>query len=494
MQEVIVGVAAAFIGIFIGYLLRGSSAKAHADQLDRRAQELTLELATVRSEREKAQDESSRRAGFESVAAEREKTITQLAAERDRLQEGMQAKSDIETKSFSQIRQLETELRKERESLAEKLALLETAKQALANQFEALAADILDKKSKSFAEGSQKELGTLLNPLRDQIKDFREKVEKAQSDSNTGVAELRGMIGNLDSLNKALAEEARNLTMALRGSAKHQGDWGEFILRDLLEKAGLREGEQYTFQQSFTGVESDNGERARTVRTDVILNLPGGRHLVVDSKVSLTAYTDCTSATEDEARRIALKLHLTSMRGHVSGLAKAGYHRLTGVEGPDFVVMFVPVEPAFLMALQHDGDLWSEAYKQGILLVGPTTLLYVIRIIDLLWAQQQQSKNVDEVMKRGGDLYDKFVNFVADLEDVGKNLRNAETSWTGAMSKLSEGRGNLVRQVEMLRRLKVTTKKQLSPSLLNAAHVDAVEDDDPILALAAQADDPLQAE
>jgi DNA recombination protein RmuC len=230
------------------------------------------------------------------------------------------------------------------------------------------------------------------------------------------------------------------------------------------------------------------------VRTDVILNLPGGRHLVVDSKVSLTAYTDCSSATEDEPRRAALKLHLASVRGHVAGLAQAGYHRLTGVEGPDFVVMFVPVEPAFLLALQNDGDLWSEAYKKGILLVGPTTLLYVIRIIDLLWKQQQQSRNVDDVMKQGGALYDKFVNFVSDMEAVGKSLRGAETSYAEAMSKLSEGRGNLIRRVEMLRKLNVSSTKQLSPRLLDAAHVDAADEDEPILSIAAEADQAISTE
>ena len=205
---------------------------------------------------------------------------------------------------------VEAELRNERQNLQEKLALLETAKKTLADQFQALAGEILDKKSKAFSESSQTQLGTLLEPLKTQIKEFREKVEQAQSDSKTGVAKLEGLIGNLGSLNQQLAEEAKNLSSALRGSAKAQGDWGEFILRDLLEKAGLREGEQYSFQQSFTGLESEDGGKTRSARTDVIILLPGGRNLIIDSKVSLTAYTDYANAAADTERSAALKLHL----------------------------------------------------------------------------------------------------------------------------------------------------------------------------------------
>src|SRR4029078_3091246 len=197
-----------------------------------------------------------------------------------------------ETTLRSRISQLEAELNNARKNLGEKIELLETAKKSLSDQFNTLATDILESKSKTFSEGSQKELGNLLSPLRAQIEEFRKKVEEAQSDSKTGVTKLETLIGTLGTLNEQLTEEARNLTTALRGSAKTQGDWGEFILRDLLDKAGLREGEQYTFQQSFA-VEGQSGERARSVRTDVVIFLPGGRNLVIDSKVSLAAYTDC---------------------------------------------------------------------------------------------------------------------------------------------------------------------------------------------------------
>lgn len=478
MQALYVALAAV-VGVLVGYWLRHAAAKGEKlsaagqqTQLEQRASQLTAELAGLRSEMAQVRELAERRAGFESLCAERQTIIDRMNAEREQTAAVLQSKGDTERTLSARISALEAELKAERQGMAEKVALLDSARQALANQFEALAAEILEKKAKSFAETSQKDLGTLLTPLQTQLKEFRDKVEQAQSESKTGVTKLETLIGTLGNLNQQLTEEARNLTTALRGSAKAQGDWGEFILRDLLEKAGLREGEQYSFQQSFTGIETEDGERGRTVRTDVIVSLPGNRNLIIDSKVSLVAYTDWVKAEDEETRKAALKLHLASVRGHVSSLAKSGYHRLPGIEAPDFVVLFVPVEPAFLMALQNDADLWAEAYKQGILLVGPTTLLYVIRIVNMLWQQELQARSVQDVMQRGVALYEKFVGFVSDLEAVGASLRKADQSYSGAMKKLSEGPGNLVRQVEMLKQLGVRTSKSVPKTLLDSAGVD----------------------
>jgi DNA recombination protein RmuC len=456
MLPLIAGVVAAIAGIVVGFWLRSASAR--------------RDLAQV-------QVESTARAGFEALATERERSVAGLREE-------LQARTEAERVQSARVKELEAELRNERQNMAEKIALLETAKKTLADQFQALASQILEAKSKTFSETSQTQMGNLLEPLKTQIKEFRDKVEQAQSDSKTGVAKLEGLIGSLGGLNQQLAEEARNLTTALRGSAKAQGDWGEFILRDLLEKAGLHEGEQYSFQQTFSGLDSEDGEKRRSARTDVIVFLPGGRNLVIDSKVSLTAYSDSVNATGESERSAALKLHLASVRAHMIGLSKAGYHRLPGIEAPDFVVMFVPIEPAFLIALQNDSELWADAYKQGILLVGPTTLLYVIRIVNVLWQQEVQARSVQDVMNRGSELYDKFVGFVSDLEAVGRSLRSADQSYATAMRKLSEGRGNLVRQVEMLKQLGIRTSKSLPQSLLDAASVE-----EPGLALAAQAEE-----
>ncbi len=389
----------------------------------------------------------------------------------------------------ARVKELETELKNERKNIQEKLTLIDTAKETLANQFKALAGDILDEKKKSFSEDSQKEIGSLLQPLKGQIEDFRKKVEEAQSDSKTGVTKLETLIGTLGGLNQKLSEEAHNLSTALRGSSKAQGDWGEFILRDLLEKAGLHEGEQYSFQQAFSGVESESGTKTKTPRTDVIVFLPGGRHLIIDSKVSLTAYTDWVNAETVEERKAAVKRHLSSVREHVDELAERKYQKLPKLESPDFVVMFIPIEPAFLEALREDEELWHYAYQKEVLLVGPTTLLFVIRIVDNLWQQELQARSVKDVMNRGAELYDKFVGFVSDLEAVGKSLHGADLSYNNAMKKLSEGRGNLIRQVELLKELGVRPGKSLPRNLL-----DAAGGEEPSLALAANAEESGEAE
>jgi DNA recombination protein RmuC len=482
-MQAFISVVAALAGILLGYLLRHASAKNEKAQAEERMAQLGADLSLIRAELGQAQSLADRRAGYESLAAEREKTAGQLTDERDRLRTALQEKFENERLLSARISALEAELRNDRQNMAEKLELLESAKQTLAHQFQVLAGDVLETKAKSFAETSRNDLGNLLAPLQSQIKEFRDKVEQAQGDSNKGVTRLETLVSTLNGLNQQLSQEAHDLTNALRGSAKAQGDWGEFILRDLLDKAGLREGEQYTFQQSF-GVESESGDRSRSVRTDVVLLLPGGRNLVIDSKVSLNAYTDCAQATCEDDRKAALKLHLASVRGHIISLAKAGYHRLPELEAPDFVVMFVPVEPAFLMALQADGELWADAYKQGILLVGPTTLLYVIRIVNVLWQQERQARNVREVMDRGTELYEKFVGFVTDMEVLGDSLRKSDQHYANAMKKLADGRGNLIRQVEMLKNLGLRTTKSIPRKLLDRADVDQAE-----LALAAEAEE-----
>ena len=472
----IVGVIAAIAGILIGFWLRSASAK-------ERGAELARDLAVVKGELAHTQTESTARAGFEALAAERGKTVEGLRNE-------LQTKAESERMLAARVKELEAELRNERQNLAEKLGLLETAKKALSDQFQALAAEILEAKSKTFSEGSQKELGTLLEPLKAQIKEFREKVEQAQGDSKTGVTELKTLIGALGSLNKELTEEAHNLATALRRDTKAQGNLGETILRNILDKSGLQEGLHYSYQQSFTELD-ENGSPAQRRQTDVVVKLPGGRHLIIDSKVSLNAYNDSVNAENEKIRAEALKKHLLSVRNHCAELSSRNYQDLAGLQSPDFVVMFVPIEPAFLLTLQNDESIWYDAYEKGVLLSGPTTVLFVVRIVKDLWRQEQQIRNVEKVMKRGAELYDKFVGFVTNLESVGVALSDARQAYDEAAKQLSIGPGNLVRQVEMLRELGVTTKgrKQIPKKLLEEAGFD-----EPDLALAADTDDPIQSE
>lgn len=493
MQALIAGIIAAFVGIFVGFWLRSTTAKAEkaqTDQLAERNRELTGELAAQRSELTRVQAESAARAGFESLALERERALRDAVQERETLKAEIQSRASLENTLGAEIAKLEEQLKSERAGSQEKLKLLTEARVELTHQFEALAGKILDEKSTKFTEQNKTNLDQLLNPLRLQINDFRGKVEEAQKDSNATRVELRGKLESLEKLNQQLSAEAHNLTTALRGSSKAQGDWGEFILRDLLEKAGLREGEQYRFQESFSAAIDEDGARGKASRTDVIINLPGGRHLVVDSKVSLNAYTDYANAVAEDTRKIALKQHLASVRAHFDSLARRSYHKLSGLESPDFVVMFIPVEPAFLLAMQEAGDLWREAYERNVLLVGPTTLLFVIRIVDNLWQQEQQARSVADIVDRGTKLYEKFVNFVVDLSKVGESLRSADQSYQNAMNKLSTGSGNLIRQTEMLKKAGIRTSKQLPVKLLDAAGLDAEEQIE--LSLAASGEAPTE--
>jgi DNA recombination protein RmuC len=340
--------------------------------------------------------------------------------------------------------------------------------------------------AKMTLEAKELAIKNLLDPLKGQIDDFRKKVEEAQSDSKTGVTELRTLIGTLGNLNKALTEEAHNLATALRHDTKAQGNWGETILRNILDKSGLQEGNHYSFQQSFTESNGE-GEPIQRRQTDVLVKLPGGRHLIIDSKVSLNAYNDSVNAENENDRVDALKRHLLSLRSHINDLAGRNYHTLAGIRSPEFVVMFVPIEPAFLLALQNDEALWHDAYSKGVLLSGPTTILFVIRIVADLWHQQRQADNVEKVMKRGTELYDKFVRFVSNLESIGSSLLDARNAYDEACKQLSTGPGNLVRQVEMLRQLGVApkTKKQIPTKMLDAAEL---ETDESTLALAAEAE------
>ncbi len=484
-MQALTAVLAVVAGILLGFWIRTVSTKRELALLDQRNRESLDALAALQKQLMQSHAESAARAGFESLAAERDKTINRLTMERDGLHAELQTDVDNARTQAARISQLEADLTTSARTWRRKSCASRNRQAGSREPVPERSQPTSSSRSRrSVLEGSQKELGTLAHATSRADQGVPRKSGSAyRRTRRRALPRLKTLIGTLGTLNQALTEEARNLSTALRGSSKAQGDWGEFILRDLLDKAGLREGEQYVFQQPFA-VDGENGERARSVRTDVIVFLPGGRNLVIDSKVSLTAYTDCVNATDEEARKAALKLHMASMRTHISGLAKAGYHNLPGIEVPDFIVMFIPIEPAFLLALQGDGELWADAYKHGILLVGPTTLLYVIRIVNVLWQQERQARNVRDVMKRGTELYEKFAGFVTDMELIGDSLRKTDKHYGEAMKKLADGRGNLIRQVEMLKELGLRTNKSIPKNLLDRADVDQAE-----LALAAEAEE-----
>jgi len=362
---------------------------------------------------------------------------------------------------------LDAQLAAERSQSAEKLALLRDAREALGHQFQTLANDILEEKSKRFAEQNQASLGNLLDPLRTRLADFQGKVEQFYDAEGKQRSALSQQVSQLLDLNKLLGEEARSLTNALKGSTKTQGNWGELILERVLEASGLRRGTEYHVQQNHS---REDGSRAQP---DVIIHLPEQRTLVVDAKVSLIAYEECVSAETDEARALAQRRHLASVRAHIEGLAARNYQQLYSLKTLDFVIMFVPIEPAFMLAVSADEQLFMDAWRRNVLLVSPSTLLFVVRTVAHLWRQEQQSRNAQEIARRGADLYDKLAAFVGDLEEIGRSLDKAQKSYGEAFKRLKAGRGNAIAQAERLRDLGVRPTKSFTANALEGALPDA---------------------
>ncbi len=363
----------------------------------------------------------------------------------------------------SQVAVLDATLATERTTQDEKLALLDDARDRMTHQFRALANDILEEKSRRFTEQNQTNLGQLLDPLKTRLQEFQTKVDQVYVQESKDRSALAQQVTSLLEMNQRLAAEARDLTQALKGSAKTQGDWGEVVLERILEAAGLRRGHEYTMQETIARAD------ATRARPDVILHLPGDRKLVVDAKVSLLDYGTYCGTTDEALRKHAAGRHCASLREHIRDLAGRNYHRLPGLETLDFVILFVPIEPAFLLALETDNNLWVGAWEKNILLVSPSTLLFVVRTVAHLWRQEEQVRNVQDIAKRGADLYDKFVGFVDDLSALGAQLERTRATYDATMGKLATGRGNLVRQVEMLRALGVQPTKRLPRQLTQRA-------------------------
>jgi DNA recombination protein RmuC len=301
----------------------------------------------------------------------------------------------------------------------------------------------------------------VLTPLKEKIEKFEAKVQETYDKGKEDHLNLKNELKNLQELSLRLDEDARNLTKALKADTKKQGNWGEVILERVLERSGLNKGEEYYLQFSST---AEDGSR---LRPDVVIRLPEEKHLVIDSKVSLTAYTEYVSAEDEEQRERALKRHLDSIKKHIKQLSEKNYSDLLGINSPDFVLMFLPVEPAFGLAVQQDQELFNFAWQKRIVIVSPTTLLATLRTVASIWKYEKQSQNALEIARRGGLLYDKFESFVKDLERVGSSIENAEKAYLAAHSKLSSGRGNLLNQVEQLKKMGVTTKKSLPSEYLD---------------------------
>ena len=396
--------------------------------------------------------------------AKTENSAEQLAEEKAKLLVNEKIKDQLQQQlNAAQVSLATVSATREQEqkSSAEKLKLLEQAKNDLSKEFENLANRIFDEKSEKFTKLNKSTVDLTVNPLREQIKEFKERVEFVYDKESKDRQSLLSEIGHLKNLNNQISQDAVNLTKALKGESKTQGNWGEVILEKVLEESGLRKGHEYQAQSSFT---DDDGRRKSP---DVIVHLPDEKDIIIDSKMSLTDYERYCSEDDESLRKAHLKAHVASIKTHVKQLSVKGYEQLEGVKTLDFVLLFIPIEAAFLSAFEQDPELFRDAYESNIIVVSPTTLLATLRTIQSIWRYERQSKNAEEIASQAGKLYDQIALLSSSMLDVGKHLDNAHKAHEKAVNQLSSGRGNLLGRAEKLEKLGAKTKKTLPKALVD---------------------------
>lgn len=424
-----------------------------------------------KSYEELQQNFNQKEADFNKIIAEisaENKAQIQKITEQQELNERQNSEIKDLQNDKNQLIGLKSQLAAQNESLQQ---LLDSQKEEIVKiqeeaklQFENLANKILEEKTLKFTEQNQQNLKNILNPLQEKITDFEKKVENTHKESIDYHAALRQQILGLKEMNLQMSKETLNLTKALKGDSKIQGNWGELVLERVLEKSGLEKGREYEIQKSFT---TEEGNR---VQPDVIINLPDGKKMIVDSKVSLTAYEKYINEEDDEQKSSFLKEHVNSLKRHVEQLGSKNYQHLYQMESPDFVLLFIPIEPAFAIALNEDTQLYNKAFERNIVIVTPSTLLATLRTIDSMWTNQKQQENAYEIARQAGALYDKFDGFVTDLVKIGKKMDEAKTEYEGAMNKLVDGKGNLITSVQKLKIMGAKAKKSLPDAILNRAN------------------------
>ena len=479
LNSILLGLAVAGVPLlaFIWQLQRRASAH-HAELalLEERLNMAQLAQEGLNAQLDASRDEISdlgqANAAKQAELAALSREVELLQVERDNARDAAHAWSLERAQKETELRRLDAqsaaqaaELREQQESHQQRLNDLQGSRDELRAQFAELAGKIFDEREQRFAQTSNERLGQLLDPLKERIQSFEKRVEETYQQEARERFSLGKELERLQQLNLRLSDEATNLTRALKGQ-KTQGNWGELILERVLEHAGLEKGREYQTQVSLKG---PDGER---FQPDVLIMLPGDKQVVVDSKVSLTAYQQYVGADDDVIGQAALKQHVLSLRNHVKGLASKDYKRLEGLHSLDFVLLFVPIEAAFSAALQAEPNLFQEAFDRHIVIVSPTTLLATLRVIDSLWKQERQGQNAREIAERAGWLYDKFVLFIQDLDEVGNRLQQLDKAYSSARNKLTEGRGNLVSRSEQLKLLGARASKSLPADLLERAMTD----------------------
>ncbi|MFN1514527.1 DNA recombination protein RmuC [Vibrio owensii] len=447
-----------------------SEKQLHQQQLEQMKQNLSdaqQELDELDDERDKAAFEVRQTHGKLMAAMEKLRYFEAVKQERqqyfDELGQMREHKSRLET----QLREQQARHEQINQANAEKLQILEQAETRLKQQFEHLANQLFEEKTAKVDMQNRQSLEGLLSPLKEQLEGFKKQVNDSFSqeakERHTLVHELK----NLQRLNEHMTREAVNLTQALKGDNKQQGNWGEVVLARVLAESGLREGHEYQTQVSL------QNEAGKRYQPDVIVHLPQNKQVVVDSKMALVAYERYFNAENDIQREQALSDHLAALRAHIKGLSLKDYHQLKGIQSLDYVLMFIPVEPAFQVAIQADPSLVKDAMEQNIILVSPTTLLVALRTIDNLWRNERQNENAQLIAERAAKLYDKLRLFVDDMEGLGGALDKANQTYQGAMNKLATGRGNVIRQAESFKQLGVEVKRPISPDLAQLAQTES---------------------
>jgi DNA recombination protein RmuC len=354
-----------------------------------------------------------------------------------------------------------------KEKVAEKQQEISLLQEKITTEFKSIATEILEEKTKKITEQSHFSLKNILDPFGEKLSDFRKKVEETYDREAKERFSLEKEIRNLQQLNQQISKEANNLATALKGQSKIQGNWGEMILESILEKSGLEKEREYFLQKSHT---TDSGKR---LQPDVLISLPNQKYLIIDAKVSLNAYERfCASEENEQERTQYLKQYLVALRQHIIELSQKNYQHLYANQSPDFVLMFLPIEPAFSLAVQHDADLLNLAFERGVVLVSATTLLACLRTVASIWRQEKQNRYAEEIAKEGGMLYEKAVGLVNALKDLGLKIQYTQNAYEEVMLKLSTGKGNLLSRIEKMKALGIKTNKSLSPNLFEDGELD----------------------
>ncbi|MBS1524293.1 MAG: DNA recombination protein RmuC [Bacteroidetes bacterium] len=395
------------------------------------------------------------------LAAERANADKQLQDERARHDAAITALNQELLTEKNRMAKAEEAFKAQRERLAEQEKSIQDIQQKFQLEFQNIANKLLEEKSQKFVETNKNHLDILLNPLKENIKAFEEKVDKVYNMEAAERNTLKGVISQLMELNKLISNEAQNLTKALKGDTKKQGNWGEVILEKVLERSGLVKDREYRIQVSLT---SEDGSR---LQPDVIVDLPDEKHIIIDSKVSLIAYERLVNCETEDERKLYSKAHVESIRGHVVDLSAKNYHDLYQINSPDFVLLFVPIESSFSFAVQLDTELFSYAWEKKVVIVSPSTLLATLRTISSIWKQERQNRNVLEIARLSGAMYDKFVGFVGDMEGIGKNIKQSHAAYEGAMNKLVDGNGSLTKTADKIKSLGAKANKQLDQKYLD---------------------------